>query len=283
MTNQLPIEELEAMANMEVGEALRQIRLCYGQTLEDVELALCIRACQINAIEQGDMSELPGKVYALGFVRSYAEYLGLDGATAVRLFKAQYMDGKSKEILSFPVPASEAKTPSNWIITASICATLVFFAVLSKIDNISDPQTLYIEAVPNEIKAHVNREILATPLIIEDSASLAVPMEKKSGVEDMGGDVQSSTGIMLNIIDNSWVEIKNAKGEILVSNILEKGERYFVPDSPGLSMSLGNAANVEIIIGGQALKPLGKDGDVRRDIPLNTAYLKTLEFKEEVQ
>jgi len=275
----LPVEELEAMANIEIGEALRQTRIHYGQSLEDVEKTLRIRACQISAIEQGNMKQLPGRVYAIGFVRSYAEYLGLDGGRAVQLFKAQYMDVAIKSMLSFPVLASETKTPPIWLVILSIILSLLFFNAWYGL-NIKDRSFIsYIEAVPKDIKTHIEKNILVDPPIIENII-IVDNLPDEMIVENMGKDKEQKTGIILNIMDNSWVEIKNAKGEIIVSNILEKGDQYFVPDSPGLSMSLGNAANIEIIIDGQALKPLGKDGDVRRDIPLNTAYLKTLEFKE---
>ncbi len=273
----LPVEELEAIASKEVGEVLRLTREYYDKTLEDIEKALRIRACQIDAIERGDMSNLPGKVYAIGFVRSYAEYLGIDGTRAVQLFKAQYMDGKVNEVLSFPVPASETKTPPIWLVILSILISILFFIGWGAYNGLDQSPALSIEKVSQDIKDHVEEEILInSPLETGDINKIIVI----DPIENMGDNEEQKTGIILNIMNDSWVEIKNADGQIIVSNILEKGEQYFIPDSPSLSMSLGNAANIEIVIDGQALKPLGKDGDVRRDIPLNTSYLKTLEFKD---
>ncbi len=281
MMDKLPVEELEAIANIEVGEALRQTRLHYGQTLEDVEKNLRIRACQISAIEQGDMNLLPGRVYAIGFVRSYAEYLGLDGARAVQLFKAQYMDTPAGSMLSFPVLASESKSPAIWLVVLSFVLAVSFFYTWHNFSIKNDSSAvLYIDPVPDRIKAHIDKNILVS-LPVSENITVLDNLNDSVVVENMAKEEEQRSGIILNIIDDSWVEIKTIEGKIIVSDILEKGEQYFVPDNPNLSMSLGNAANVEIIIDARALKPLGKDGDVRRDIPLNTAYLKTLEFKEE--
>ncbi|PCK00253.1 MAG: hypothetical protein COA45_00255 [Zetaproteobacteria bacterium] len=281
MRTPLPVEELESIANVDVGEALRRTRIYYEQTLEDVEGILRIRACQIDAIEKGDMKELPGRVYAIGFVRSYAEYLGLDGAKVVQLFKAQYMDGQVKSLLSFPVLASETKTPALWLVTISLFVFSMFYLGVHALNGRTSQSLFVVQAVPEEIKNHVAQDILVQPppSVEEIIGPLAV-VNPEVVVENMSDEKADNPGIILNIMKSSWVEIKNGKGEILVSNILEKGDQYFVPDSPGLSMSLGNAANVEIIVNGRPLKPLGKDGDVRRDIPLDISYLRTLDFKE---
>ncbi len=279
----LPVDDIEALANENIGEALRITRIHYSKTLDDVEDALRIRSCQIIAIEQGDISNLPGKVYAIGFVRSYAEYLGIDGARAVQLFKDQYMsddndsdsDSKKKEE-AFSVLASETKKPAAWIVALSVFLVMLLFIAVSNSNKSKNSDGFYVESVPEHIKTHVYEEILIDPPFLIDST---LP-DNDIAVENMSSGDEQKAGIILNIIKSSWVEIKNSDGKIIVSNILEAGEQYFVPNSPGLSMSLGNAANVEIIIDGKALKPLGKDGDVRRDIPLNTAYLKTLEFKD---
>jgi len=289
MEEELSVESLQDLAEKNVGEVLRRTREFYGKTLEDVERALRIRSSQLGAIERGDISELPGRVYAIGFVRSYAEYLELDGAQIVHLFKSQFLNGQNKASLSFPTPASETKTPTLWLVSGALIMASVFMLVWHYYNKPDRSIVQEVVPLPEHIETHVNEEILIDALdiplqeaaaqgavgVVDDSVDVQDVGE--SEVENMGGIQQ--TGIILKIINDSWVEIKNGEGGILVSRVLEQGDEYFVPDNPGLSMSLGNAANVEIIVEGHALKPLGKDGDVRRGIPLNTTYLKTLDFK----
>ncbi|MGH1455206.1 MAG: helix-turn-helix domain-containing protein [Alphaproteobacteria bacterium] len=280
MDENLPVDELENLANEDVGEALRRTRRFYNKSLEDVEGALRIRASQIDAIERGDMRSLPGRVYAIGFVRSYAEYLGIDGNKVVQLFKAQYMDNNYKADLTFKAHASEAKTPALWLATFFFLIAAVGYVVWHEYQKPDRGGVMQAESVPDDIRDHVNLEILKPSLAVPEIVQDVDVQDVESVVENMSNDEPQKAGIILNIIDDCWVEIKNGEGKVIVSNILETGEQYFVPDSPGLSMSLGNAANVEILVDGRALKPLGGDGDVRRDIPLNTVYLKTLEFQE---
>ncbi len=277
MDDNLPVEELETLAQEDVGEALRRTRRFYSKSLEDVEKSLRIRASQIDAIERGDMRSLPGRVYAIGFVRTYAEYLEIDGDKVVQLFKAQYMDNRTKADLSFKVPASETKTPPIWLATFLILVAAFGYSVWHTGQKSDRTVVMQVQDVPDEIKEHVNDEILASSIDVVEEDEIS--QDAEAPVENMAEeDKPQKTGIILNIVNDCWVEIKDGDGKVIVSNILEKGDQYFVPNSPGLSMSLGNAANVEILVDGRMLKPLGGDGDVRRDIPLNTVYLKTLEF-----
>ncbi|MFP4098114.1 MAG: helix-turn-helix domain-containing protein [Alphaproteobacteria bacterium] len=290
MEEKVSLSALEELAETDVGEALRRVREFYGKSILDVERTLRIRGSQIDAIERGDFSVLPGRVYAIGFVRSYAEYLGLDGDRIVYLFKAQYMDGQGQDALSFPVPASETKTPAVWLVSLTLIASSVFMFAWHYFNRPDRSVVQSIVSLPEHIETYVNEEILtnSVDMPFQDAAGrLSVGADDldngvvaEPAVEDMAGEVQKE-GVILRIIGESWVEIKNDEGGIFVSRILEAGDEYFVPDSPGLSMSLGNAANVEIVVEGRVLKPLGKDGDVRRGIPLNTTYLKTLDFVED--
>lgn len=62
----------------EIGDRLRAARLEKGLTLKDIQLVLKIRQRYLEAIEAGRLEDLPGAVYARGFIRSYARYLDMD-------------------------------------------------------------------------------------------------------------------------------------------------------------------------------------------------------------
>jgi len=98
-------------SDLPVGEILRRTRLHYDRTIEEVEAALRIQGKQIHAIEIGDTESLPARVYAIGFVRSYAEYLGLDGDKIVQLFKAQSETETTPPSLKFPEQKQQSEEP----------------------------------------------------------------------------------------------------------------------------------------------------------------------------
>jgi cytoskeleton protein RodZ len=116
--------------NMPVGEILRRAREHFGQSLADVENAIRIRAIQIDAIEKSQYDKLPGRVYAIGFVRSYSEYLGFEGDKMVALFKTQSAGGgRIKPELNFPAPASESRLPPVGLVIAGLALFIAFIVV----------------------------------------------------------------------------------------------------------------------------------------------------------
>jgi hypothetical protein len=74
----------------ELGNSLREARSRQGLDYPQVELATKIRAKYIRALEDEAFEILPSETYVKGFLRSYAEYLGLDGQLYVDEYTARY-------------------------------------------------------------------------------------------------------------------------------------------------------------------------------------------------
>ena len=72
-----------------VGQDLRKARQRKGEDLAQISSALKIRKGYLDALEQSNFEGLPGRAYAIGFVRSYAEYLGLDADQCVERLKIE--------------------------------------------------------------------------------------------------------------------------------------------------------------------------------------------------
>lgn len=252
-------QQREDQLNLPVGEILRRTRLHYGLTLADVEKALRIRACQLGAIEEGRTDLLPGRVYAIGFVRSYSEYLGLDGGKIVTMFKRQSAGVVERPELSLPVPASESKVPSVYVLVASL--TVALAVVISAFIFALPRERGEIPPVPEIVKAE---KAEAVP---EDAAPSAVSADATAALAPASGEPQSR--LTLTALDNVWVEIRTDEGKSLLSRILKPGDKYLVPDREGLIMDTGNAGALQVAVDGFEAMPLGADGDVLRKVALN--------------
>jgi cytoskeletal protein RodZ len=99
-----------------VGALLRASRLRVGAELHQVARVLYIRYSYLNAIEEGRYEALPGPTYAVGFVRSYAEHLGLDAEEVVRRFKAETSNLGEPSQLVFPAPLPEGGIPGGAVL-----------------------------------------------------------------------------------------------------------------------------------------------------------------------
>jgi hypothetical protein len=74
----------------ELGNSLREARTRHGLDLAQVELATKIRAKYLRALEDEVFEILPSETYVKGFLRSYAEFLGLDGQLYVDEYNSRY-------------------------------------------------------------------------------------------------------------------------------------------------------------------------------------------------
>lgn len=271
-----PFEDQAATTDLPVGEILRRTRLHYDQSIPDIEKALRIRASQIEAIEVGNLDALPGRVYAIGFVRSYSEYLGLDGDKMVELFKRQAAGTAPQPELNFPIPANESQLPAWWIMPVCILGVVAVFVFWFNENEVAQKAINEIPEVPARLQAPPEPETSALEASAEE---LAV----QEGPEEPEIEEKPAEGIILNIRQNSWVEIRDQSGKAMLSRVLSAGDQYYVPDRPDLTISIGNAGGVEIEVDGQALKPLGKTGKVLRRLPLDAKYLKENFALEEAQ
>jgi cytoskeleton protein RodZ len=75
----------------EIGNSLREARLRQGLDFPEIEQRTKIRGKYLRALEDEQFDLLPGQTYVKGFLRSYAEYLGLDGQLYVDEFNSRYV------------------------------------------------------------------------------------------------------------------------------------------------------------------------------------------------
>ena len=77
----------EAMAQTELGNQLRRARENKGVSLEETEKATGIRKRYLEALEEGRFEALPGQIQLRGFLRNYANYVGLSGDEMLSLYE----------------------------------------------------------------------------------------------------------------------------------------------------------------------------------------------------
>ncbi|MCB2107825.1 MAG: helix-turn-helix domain-containing protein, partial [Rhodobacteraceae bacterium] len=118
-----------APAASDVGTLLCATRMRLGKDLQQIASLLHIRYNYLVAIEDGRFEDLPGQAYALGFVRAYAEHLGLDGDEIVRRYKDENAGLRRKASLDFPVPTPESGVPSGALLAVAVVMGMVVYGV----------------------------------------------------------------------------------------------------------------------------------------------------------
>ena len=150
-----------------VGAELRAEREHFGLLLSEISERLRIRVAYLEAIEAGRFGDLPGRIYAIGFLRSYAEFLGADGDVCVRMFKDEAGTGGHSRRLEFPVPQNENRRPGP----ATLLVALVLgIAVYGGWFVLQEDDTQTVDLVP-AVPESIARQVQTTPVASAATAS----------------------------------------------------------------------------------------------------------------
>jgi cytoskeleton protein RodZ len=278
-----------------VGQDLRAARIRRGDDLAAVSRALKIRKDHLDALESDDLDRLPGKTYAIGFVRSYARYLGLDVNVQVERFKAE-IAGRGEE--ASPPAASPSyddgrRLPYGWRIVAGIIGIAllwgiwhIFFADRDAAPPVPPPPPLAHETPrtpPAATVAPPQQAAAAPPAAAQPAPAsadgvqapanepaagqatapqAAVPAVPAQSGQVFGGQNRGTSRIALHATGATRITVRGADGKLYINRDLAAGEVYYVPNLPGLTMALSNAGAVEAELDGKALGRIGQDNQV---------------------
>jgi cytoskeleton protein RodZ len=122
-----------------------------GDDLVAVARVLRIRLIYLNAIEDGRFGDLPGPTYAVGFVRAYAEHLGLDSDEVIRRFKDEVSGINGTAELHFPSPRSEGGTPKWAVLIGGAIFALLSYGVWYVNSTRDDVVAEFVTSVPERL------------------------------------------------------------------------------------------------------------------------------------
>jgi len=142
---------LGASIELGVGDILRMTRERKGQELQSVANQLRIRLAYLEAIEEGRYKDLPGSTYAVGFVRSYGDYLELDGADIVRRFREEVARIHGRTRLIPPVIAADGTIPPAAILLLSIVGLGIAYGTWYYLSSSDQTEIPVVQEVPDRL------------------------------------------------------------------------------------------------------------------------------------
>ncbi|BBB93114.1 MAG TPA: DUF4115 domain-containing protein [Methylomusa anaerophila] len=244
-----------------VGEILRSEREKKGFSIKDVEREISIRALYLNAIEEGNYSIIPGEVYLKGFIRNYANFLGLD----VQQIMAVYRQSKEKPatVTSASVieesrlkkqgATSAAEKSWNysiakWLIVALVAGGVAGYAWWSS--NVKQPAPTPPPPTAQQINPTQNSPQPTTPSTSQPQVTTpAKPANAKPVV------------VTAKFSNDCWTLV-TADGREIYEGIPKPGETLTWEADNKITMKLGNAGAVNLIYNGKQIGTPGTNGEV---------------------
>ena len=235
----------EVVSSQTLGQILRQERELRDIPLDRIEEATRIRAAQLRAIEDDRLETLPAEAYARGFVRTYAEYLGLNGDDVVAIFNEQWNRTAHRAEPAPPqTPVSVARRSpaglfSLWVAVA--CLLLAGSAVLYLIGgsgggHAASPPTTH---APPATQPVTNPTTNPTT-----SATQSPPPAQPAGVRMTVTAAQGSC----------WLEARrgSASGALLTERTLAPGQAVHL-HGRRVWLRLGDPTSVQLRVNGRTL------------------------------
>jgi cytoskeleton protein RodZ len=117
----------------EIGNSLREARVRRGIDFAQAELATKVRGKYLRALEEEHFEVLPAETYVKGFLRTYAEYLGLDGQLYVDEYNSRFVIGEEQSEARARRSAARPQKRNRRIETNVVLVALAAIAILTVI------------------------------------------------------------------------------------------------------------------------------------------------------
>ncbi len=233
----------------EIGSTLRDARVRRDISLQRAEADTKIRVKYIQAMENEDFDILPAGTYVKGFLRTYAEYLGIDYQLILDEYNDRFGTGDHREHLIVQTGKSDKtraprkpRKQTNYLFVAIFA--IVIIAVLAYLgwgNSESEKPSLVTST-----ESGAGTETVTTPTVPAEAPPVTTPTQTQP---------QLIESLVLSAdVGESWVRVRkdNEEGDILWENVLAAGESKTVTFTPSeltenrLVLNLGNTLLVEV-------------------------------------
>ena len=244
-----------------IGMFLKYTRLKQKKSIEAASEVLCIRKIYIKALEEDDYETLPPIPYGVGFVRSYASYLGLNAQRIAQIYKQQAFPQKEKNVQTVVKEHTELTMPKKkqiyfgllaiavlyilWLGSSAVSQRVTYSKTLSELP----AQTIDIAPV-NEESADEALTEQANPQDGDSQITMVETSytEEVQEVEEKPAEPIKDT-LTLKFKGQSWVEVKDGQ-KVYISGIKDKGFTFETDVTDGMILSIGKYYNVDVYLNG---------------------------------
>ena len=213
------------MLVFEIGSSLREARTRQGFDFTEMEFRTKVRAKYLRALEAEQFEQLPGHTYIKGFLRTYAESLGLDGQLYVDEYNSRYVAGEEERPLRprrVPSPPRRQRHQrESRLVVVAVTAMILLTALVIAAWKFGDTATPKVQGVN-------------------------VPSRASAAALSRGVSITATRGA-------SFMEVQSSGGNALYRGTLERGQvKRFARQK--LTITLSSPKNVVVRVAGAPVK-----------------------------
>jgi Helix-turn-helix domain/Domain of unknown function (DUF4115) len=238
------------------GATFKKARESKGISLDQIANQTRISTRFLAAIENEEFQLLPGGIFNRGFVRSFAEAVGIDPAQAVADYER--LASIPQPGIDPPAAAAVPPTTERHLYPVAVGILAIAVAIFYLMTRESGQKAVPVPPAPAT-------EPAAQPPSPAPAPEPAPAPSPSPGTQALKLDIQ--------VLEKTWLKVTSDGNIENGGEILEPGmTRKFTADN-SLYISIGNAAGLTMKINDKPLRPLGKSGQVR-SVTITPANLK---------
>lgn len=284
-----------------MGRKLTRARRRRKLSLHDVAEELCISPYYLKALESGHLGKLPGPVYALGFLRNYADLVGLNADELASMVKDYLADEEAAQPPHLPEPHRESRFPARLVLVGATSAMLLFFTAWPMIDSQGSSEAGMVPVMPAHLADRLQQPSEATA----EAAQTAVAKPDRDGdllsgsrqqfltagppeaqrQEILGQEAGQAVGefepaqadfeatVEIRATRDTWVVIRNENDQTLLSGIIRSGDSFVPKSTARLKLTASDGGSLVLYVRGRPVAELGRPGHALRSFELDVAGL----------
>jgi cytoskeleton protein RodZ len=237
---------------MALGKALTDARIAANLSIEDVGAATRVRNAVIAGIEAEEFRLCGGDVYARGHIRAIARAVGIPAEPLIEEFDSVFADAPitAGEVFEAERTTVRERRGMNW--SLAMFAGIVAVAGLAVTSALSNG--------PDDLAGPTDLTPSPTVAAPTDSAPLDSPAPQSTGIEaDASGVV-----VQMSFSGSSWIRISE-RDQVVFEGIERAGSVRVFRAAESISVVVGNAGAVRMVVNGDDLGVAGRPGQVLRE------------------
>jgi cytoskeletal protein RodZ len=226
----------------EIGNSLREARLRQGLEIPRIEAETKIRGKYLRALEEEQFEVLPGDTYVKGFLRTYADYLGLEGQLYLDEYNSRFTTAEETPVTQSTAPKRRSRpVESNFIVIALAGIVAVTVLVLVGLREAGeDPQN----------------EPPIVPATTGQTTTQEAPTATNAGPAQQARPVRRAKLVLTAVRGDCWMQVRAAgvNGKLLFEGTVEQGQTQRFVKYKRLWLELGAPGNMNAKLNGRRVQ-----------------------------
>jgi transcriptional regulator with XRE-family HTH domain len=226
--------------SLRAGAKLAQARQQRGLSLDEIAERLHVRRDYLEALEAMNVKVLPGRAYALAYMRDYAKLLGLDPVAIVEQFKRESALTREDAQPQLRNPESKPRTERPWLAAAAVALVAAGFLGYQALRDAKGGEDSRLETA---------------------GAALAAPNPAAPVAEPAPAPTATAQPVIeVTALQPAWLEVRGPDGTIFLSRDLKPGDRYRPDVGAGWTLHARDGGAFQVSIDGRSAGLLGEAG-----------------------